>query len=120
MGYRDQGIQRQNSPCDSGMHYLSFPFLGTLFKDSCLQNPFFKGTPTPARIIVRPDRTFAFDLRTPPTSWLLHKAANAPLGKKGKMKGASNPGKEWVGEISLKHLFEIAKIKHTVGRLRPV
>lgn len=31
------------------------------------------------------------------------------------MKGASNPGKEWVGEVSLKHVYEIALIKQTVS-----
>ena len=42
------------------------------------------------------------------------KAANVPL-KKGKMKGASNTGKEWVGdEVTLKHIYEIAKIKRSV------
>lgn len=35
--------------------------------------------------------------------------------KKGKMKGANNPGKEFVGgEVTLKHIYEIAKIKLTV------
>ncbi|PUU77499.1 mitochondrial 54S ribosomal protein YmL19 [Tuber borchii] len=75
------------------------------------------GTPTPVRITVRPDRSFTFDVRTPPTSWLLKKAAAIPLDKKGKMKGASNPGKEWVGEVSLKHVYEIALIKQTEVRL---
>jgi len=42
------------------------------------------------------------------------KAGNAPI-RKNKMKGASNPGKEFVGELTLKHVYEIAKIKLTVG-----
>ncbi|RPA90249.1 mitochondrial 54S ribosomal protein YmL19 [Choiromyces venosus 120613-1] len=75
------------------------------------------GTPTPVRITVRPDRSFTFEVRTPPTSWLLKKAAALPIDKKGRMKGASNPGKEWVGETSLKHIFEIAQIKQTEVRL---
>jgi large subunit ribosomal protein L11 len=36
---------------------------------------------------------------------------------KGKMKGAHNPGKEFVGEVSLKHIYEIAKIKKSVSNL---
>lgn len=40
-----------------------------------------------------------------------------PLGKKGKRKGASNPGKETVGTVSLKHVYEIAKIKQSEMRL---
>lgn len=71
----------------------------------------------PCKVIVRPDRSFVFDIRTPHTSWMLLNAAQAPLGKKGKRKGASNPGHEKVGTISLKHVYEIAKIKRTELRL---
>ncbi|KAF4973844.1 hypothetical protein FZEAL_9190 [Fusarium zealandicum] len=75
------------------------------------------GIPTPCRVIVRPDRSFTFDVRTPQTSWLLLNAADVPVGKKGKRKGSSNPGHETVGNISLKHVYEIAKIKQTELRL---
>ena len=75
------------------------------------------GTPLPVRVTVRPDRTFHFEVRTPQTSWLLLNAAEAPIGKKGKRKGASNPGKETVGTVSLKHVYEIAKIKQSELRL---
>lgn len=33
------------------------------------------------------------------------------------MKGAMNPGKESIGTVSLKHVYEIAKIKHSELRL---
>ncbi|KAH6672714.1 50S ribosomal protein L11 [Plectosphaerella plurivora] len=75
------------------------------------------GTPMPCRVTVRGDRSFHFEIRTPQTSWLLLNAADAPTGKKGKRKGASNPGKEVVGTVSLKHVYEIAKIKQTELRL---
>ncbi|KAH8681299.1 ribosomal protein L11, N-terminal domain-containing protein [Xylariales sp. PMI_506] len=75
------------------------------------------GTPMPVRVVVRPDRTFHFDVRTPQTSWLLRNAAEVPIGKKGKRKGASKPGHETVGTITLKHVYEIAKIKQTELRL---
>ncbi|KAH8889728.1 ribosomal protein L11 [Thozetella sp. PMI_491] len=75
------------------------------------------GTPLPVRVTVRPDRSFHFDVRTPQTSWLLLNAANVPTGKKGKRKGASNPGTETVGTVSLKHIYEIAKIKQSEMRL---
>lgn len=75
------------------------------------------GTPTPCRVVVRPDRSFTFDVRTPHTSWLLLNAAEAPMGKKGKRKGAGKPGHETVGTISLKHIYEIAKIKQSELRL---
>jgi large subunit ribosomal protein L11 len=75
------------------------------------------GTPMPVRVTVRPDRTFHFEIRTPQTSWLLLNAAEVPVGKKGKKKGASNPGTETVGTVSLKHIYEIAKIKQSELRL---
>jgi large subunit ribosomal protein L11 len=78
---------------------------------------FVAGTPMPCRVTVRPDRSFHFDLRTPQTSWLLLNAVQAPMGKKGKRLGASNPGHQTIGTISLKHVYEIAKIKHTELRL---
>ncbi|KAL7627688.1 mitochondrial 54S ribosomal protein YmL19 [Parahypoxylon ruwenzoriense] len=71
------------------------------------------GTPMPTRVTVRADRSFHFDVRTPQTSWFLRNAAELPLNKKGKKKGASNPGHEIVGTVSLKHVYEIAKIKQT-------
>ncbi|KAH7353639.1 50S ribosomal protein L11 [Plectosphaerella cucumerina] len=75
------------------------------------------GTPMPCRVTVRGDRSFHFEIRTPQTSWLLLNAADAAIGKKGRRKGASNPGKEVVGTVSLKHVYEIAKIKQTELRL---
>ncbi|KAI1755598.1 mitochondrial 54S ribosomal protein YmL19 [Xylaria castorea] len=75
------------------------------------------GTPMPTRVTVRADRTFHFDIRTPQTSWLLRNTADLPLGKKGKRKGASKPGHETVGTVSLKHIYEIAKIKQSELRL---
>lgn len=74
------------------------------------------GIPIPARVTVRPDRSFHFELRTPTTSYLLLTAAKVPLVK-NKLKGAQNPGKDSVGEVSLKHIYEIAKIKQSEVRL---
>jgi large subunit ribosomal protein L11 len=74
------------------------------------------GVPIPARVTVRPDRSFHFEIRTPTTSYLLLKAAEAPM-RKNKLKGAMNPGKESVGSVSLKHVYEIAKIKQSEMRL---
>lgn len=99
------------------------------------------GTPIPARVTVRPDRSFTFDIRTPPTASLLLAAAGvAPI--KNKLKGAGNTagpnsraglgatgkgatgaaaagnaGLGSVGQVSLKHVFEIAKIKQSETRL---
>ncbi|CAJ2513509.1 Uu.00g016280.m01.CDS01 [Anthostomella pinea] len=75
------------------------------------------GIPMPTRVTVRADRSFHFDIRTPQTSWLLRNAAEIPVGKKGKRKGASKPGHEIVGTVTLKHVYEIAKIKQSELRL---
>ncbi|KAK6819731.1 60S ribosomal protein L19 precursor [Apiospora arundinis] len=75
------------------------------------------GTPMPTRVTVRADRSFTFDIRTPQTSWLLRNAADLPVDKKGKRKGASQPGHEVVGSLTLKHVYEIAKIKQSELRL---
>lgn len=74
------------------------------------------GVPIPARVTVRPDRSFHFELRTPTTSHFLLTAAGAPI-RKSKLKGAMNPGKESVGTVTLKHVYEIAKIKQSELRL---
>jgi large subunit ribosomal protein L11 len=62
------------------------------------------GVPTPTLITVQPDRTFTFVTKTPPVSYFLKKAA-------GIEKGTGKPGHEIVGTVSLKHIYEIAKIK---------
>lgn len=62
------------------------------------------GLPTPTLVTVNPDRTFTFETRTPPTSLLLKRAA-------GITAGSGRPGSEFVGDVSLKHIYEIAKIK---------
>ncbi|KAF8639674.1 hypothetical protein AX17_000938 [Amanita inopinata Kibby_2008] len=69
------------------------------------------GVPTPTLITVQPDRTFTFITKTPPCSYFLKKAANIE-------KGTGKPGHEITGTISLKHVYEIAKIKSTDGHMK--
>jgi len=71
----------------------------------------------PVKLWVRKDRTFSFEIRTPQTSWLLIAAADSQIIKKGERKGAARPGHETIGTISLKHVYEIAKIKQSELRL---
>jgi len=54
-------------------------------------------------VLVKPDRTYELEISTPKTTWLLHRAA-------GIRRDAQNPG-EIAGKISVKHVYEIAKIK---------
>lgn len=69
---------------------------------------FNPGTPIPTVVTVKPDRTFSFEVKSPPTAWLILKAA-------GVEKGIAHGKDPAVGTISLKHVYEIAKIKKTVS-----
>ncbi|PKI83650.1 mitochondrial 54S ribosomal protein YmL19 [Malassezia vespertilionis] len=62
------------------------------------------GLLTPTVVTVNPDRSFSFTTMTPPTSLLLKRAANITTG-------ARKPGAEVTGTISIKQVYEIAKIK---------
>ena len=70
-----------------------------------------QGVPLPVLITIRPNRTFTFDIKTPATAYLLMKAA-------GIEKGSGEPGKTLAGSISLKHVWEIAKIKQKDDKLK--
>ena len=63
-----------------------------------------EGMIIPVIITVYQDRSFTFELKTPPASVLLKKAA-------GVEKGAHNPKKEIVGRVTRKQVEEIAKMK---------
>ncbi len=63
-----------------------------------------KGAPIPTKITVYADRSFSFETKTPPASFLLKKAARIK-------KGASETGKESVGTIRRSQLKEIAEAK---------
>lgn len=58
----------------------------------------------PAVITVYADRTFTFDLKTPPAAVLLKRAAKVE-------KGSGEPNREKVGSVTKAQLQEIAEIK---------
>lgn len=58
----------------------------------------------PVDIMVHADKTFSMEMRTPPVSYFLKKAA-------GIMKGSGEPNKSKVGKVTRKQLEEIAKAK---------
>ncbi|HEK84853.1 MAG TPA: 50S ribosomal protein L11 [Candidatus Aminicenantes bacterium] len=62
------------------------------------------GTIVPVLVTVFKDRSFTFVIKTPPTSFLLKKAA-------GIAKGSGTPNKEKVGKVTRKQIEEIARIK---------
>ncbi len=62
------------------------------------------GDIAPAQITIYEDRSFTFELRTPPASDLIRKAA-------GLSKGSSEPRREMVGEINAAQVRQIAEKK---------
>lgn len=64
------------------------------------------GLPTPAIVSIAPDRTFTFEIKTPPTSLLLKRAAGITTGS-----GKPGSADSIAGTVSMKHVYEIAKIK---------
>ncbi|XP_005091429.1 39S ribosomal protein L11, mitochondrial [Aplysia californica] len=62
------------------------------------------GIPIPTEVNVNPDRSFNIAFLKPPVSYFLLQAA-------GSQKGATKPGQQTCGIITLKHVYEIAKIK---------
>ena len=63
-----------------------------------------KGTPLPTKITVYADRSFSFEVKTPPASFLIKKAA-------GLKSGSKEPGKVTAGNIARAKLAEIAQAK---------
>ncbi len=63
-----------------------------------------EGTIVPVMITVYKDKSFIFELKTPPASYLLKKAA-------GIAKGSGAPNKEKVGKVTAKQIEDIAKVK---------
>ena len=58
----------------------------------------------PVEITIYEDRSFTFNLKSPPASFLIKKAA-------GIVKGSGEPNKNKVGKITMKQVEEIAKMK---------
>jgi large subunit ribosomal protein L11 len=63
-----------------------------------------KGVPIPVIITTYQDRSFTFEMRTPPVSYFLKKAAKLESGSK-------TPGREPIGQVSKKQVREIAEQK---------
>ena len=63
-----------------------------------------KGAPIPTKITVYADRSFTFETKTPPASFLIKKAINLKAGSK-------EPGKASAGTIKRSQLQEIAETK---------
>ena len=63
-----------------------------------------KGSPIPVVITVYQDRSFTFEMRTPPVSYFIKKAAKLESGSK-------TPGRERAGSVTKAQVREIAQQK---------
>ena len=63
-----------------------------------------QGAPCPTIITYYQDKSFSMEIKTPPASYYLKKAAKLKSG-------ANNPSRETVGSVSTKQLREIAEAK---------
>jgi large subunit ribosomal protein L11 len=63
-----------------------------------------KGVPIPVVITIYADRSFAFEMRTPPVSHFIKKAAKLESGSK-------TPGRDVAGSINKEQVKEIAQAK---------
>lgn len=63
-----------------------------------------QGAPVPVMITIFQDKSFTFEMKTPPASHYLKKAAKLP-------KGSQEPGREVAGSVSKDQLREIAEAK---------
>ena len=63
-----------------------------------------KGMPIPVTITVFSDKSFAFEMKTPPASYFIKKAAKLESGSKA-------PGRDVAGSVTMAQVREIAKAK---------
>jgi large subunit ribosomal protein L11 len=63
-----------------------------------------KGSPIPVVITIYQDKSFTFEMRTPPVSYFIKKAAKLESGSK-------TPGRDKAGKITKEQVKEIAEKK---------
>ncbi|MGL4323072.1 MAG: 50S ribosomal protein L11 [Beijerinckiaceae bacterium] len=69
-----------------------------------------KGTPIPVVITAYQDRSFTFEMKQPPVSFYLKKAAGLKIGKKP-ASGSKTPGRAKAGKVTEAQIREIATAK---------
>ncbi|MFC3570603.1 50S ribosomal protein L11 [Paracoccus sp. TOH] len=71
-----------------------------------------QGAPVPVVITYYADKSFTFETKTSPASFLLKKAAGLkPVGKRNRAKGSEKPGRQVAGTVTAKQVREIAEAK---------
>ncbi|SLN19004.1 50S ribosomal protein L11 [Aquimixticola soesokkakensis] len=70
------------------------------------------GAPCPTVITYYADKSFTFEVKTPPASFYLKKAAGLkPVGKRNRPQGSQAPGRTVAGTVSVAQVREIAEAK---------
>ena len=69
-----------------------------------------KGAPIPVVITAYQDRSFTFEMKQPPVTFFLKKAAGLKLGKKP-ASGSKTPGRGFVGQVTREQIKDIAEKK---------
>lgn len=69
-----------------------------------------QGAPIPVKITVFSDRSFTFEMRMPPATFLIKKAAGMKATGKGGS-GSKEPGRLVAGKVTMAQLREIAAMK---------
>ena len=70
------------------------------------------GSPVPVVITYYADKSFTFETKTSPASFMLKKAAGLkPVGKRNRAKGSEKPGRTVAGTVTAKQVREIAEAK---------
>ena len=70
------------------------------------------GSPVPVVITYYADKSFTFEMKTPPASFYLKKAAGLkPVGKRNRPKGSMKPGREVAGTVTVAQVRQIAEAK---------
>ena len=71
-----------------------------------------QGSPVPVVITYYADKSFTFETKTPPASFLLKKAAGLkPVGKRNRAKGSDKPGRAQAGTVTAAQVRQIAEAK---------
>ncbi|MBY0447767.1 MAG: 50S ribosomal protein L11 [Hyphomonadaceae bacterium] len=69
-----------------------------------------KGQPCPVIITYYQDKSFTYEIKTPPATFLLKKAAGLKIGKKP-ASGSKTPGRTSVGTVTMAQCRQIAEAK---------
>ena len=71
-----------------------------------------QGAPVPVVITYYADKSFSFEMKTPPASYFLKKAAGLkPVGKRNRPKASTKPGREVAGSVTVAQVRQIAEAK---------